>query len=258
MKKQILIFSCLFFTAVYTQAQEFKQKLANNSNSKIAIELDADNLKIEGHAGDEIIIRGGSTEPIPEQAKGLKPLYNSNVDNTGLGLSVTSEGGVWKIEKASRKSAKYTILIPNKASVMFTQINWQGSTIAINNVEGDLEVKTNNANMKLNNVTGPIVASSISGNFTAVFNNVNQSKPCAISLVSGEIDVTLPTATKASLSMKSITGEIYSDLDLNLKSGKDGLAKVGGGHNIAGNLNGGGVNLNLNTVSGNVYVRKQK
>ena len=258
MKKQILIFSCLFLTAIYTQAQEFKQKLANNSNSKIAIELDADNLKIEGHAGDEVIIRGGNTEPIPEQAKGLKPLYNTNVDNTGLGVAVNLEGGVLKIEKASRKSAKYTILIPNKASVMFTQTNWQGSVIAINNVEGDLEVKTNNANMKLANVTGPIVASSISGNFTAVFNNVNQSKPCAISLVSGEIDVTLPAATKASLSMKSITGEIYSDLDLNLKTGKDGLAKVGGGHNITANLNGGGVNLNLNTVSGNVYVRKQK
>lgn len=177
MKKHMFIFACLFLTAIYTQAQEYKHKLANNVSSKIAIELDADNLKIEGHAGDEVIIRGGSTEILPEQAKGLKALYNTNVDNTGIGLSVTSEGGILKIEKASRKSAKYTILIPNKASLIYTQINWQGSWIAINNVEGDLEMKTNNADMKLNNVTGPIVASSISGNFTAVFKNVNQSKP---------------------------------------------------------------------------------
>ncbi len=258
MKKHMFIFACLFLTALYTQAQEYKYKLANTGNSKIAIELEADNLKIEGHAGDEVIIRGGNTEPIPEQAKGLKPLYNTNVDNTGIGLSVTSEGGVLKIEKASRKSAKYTILVPNKANVMFTQLNWQGSWIAINNLEGDLEVKTNNADMKLNNVTGPIVASSISGNFTAVFKNLNQSKPCAISLVSGEIDVTLPTATKASILVKSVTGEVYSDLDLNLKPGKDGLPRVSGGHNIAGSLNGGGVNLNLNAVSGKIYLRKQK
>ncbi|UTA67688.1 DUF4097 family beta strand repeat-containing protein [Emticicia sp. 21SJ11W-3] len=258
MKKHMLIFACLFLTALYTQAQEYKHKLANNASSKIAIELDADNLKIEGHAGDEVIIRGGSTEILPEQAKGLKALYNTNVDNTGIGLSVTSEGGILKIEKASRKSAKYTILIPNKASLIYTQINWQGSWIAINNVEGDLEMKTNNADMKLNNVTGPIVASSISGNFTAVFKNVNQSKPCAISLVSGEIDLTLPSTTKASVLVKSVTGEVYSDLDMNLKPGKDGLPKVSGGHNIAGTLNGGGVNLNLNSVSGNIYLRKQK
>ncbi len=258
MKKNILIVACLLLTAVYTQAQEFKSKLANNKDSKIAIELDADNIKIEGHAGDEVIIKGGSTEPIPEQAKGLKPLYNTNIDNTGLGLAVNLEGGVLRIEKASRKASKYTILVPNKASIMFTQINFQGSTVTVNNIAGDLEIKTNNADIKLNDITGPIVANSISGKLTAVFSSLNQSTPSSISLISGELDITLPATAKATLSMKSISGEIYSDLDLNLKSGKDGMSRVGGGHNINGNLNGGGVNLQLNTISSNIYVRKSK
>jgi hypothetical protein len=257
MKKNILIAACLLLTAVYAQAQEFKSKLANNKDSKVAIELDADNIKIEGHAGDEVIIRGGSTEPIPEQAKGLKPLYNTNVDNTGLGVAVNLEGGVLRIEKASRKSAKYTILVPNKASIMFTQINFQGSAVSLSNIDGDLELKTNNADIKLNNVTGPIVANSISGKLTAVFSSLNQSTPSSISLISGDLDITLPAAAKATLTMKSITGEIYTDLDLNLKSGKDGMSRVGGGHNITGNLNGGGVNLQLNTISSNIYVRKK-
>jgi hypothetical protein len=258
MKKNILVVACLLLTAVYTQAQEFKSKLANTKDSKISIELDADNIKIEGHAGDEVIIRGGSTEPIPEQAKGLKPLYNTNVDNTGLGLAVNLEGGVLKIEKASRKSSKYTILVPNKANIKFTQINFQGSTVSINKIDGDLEIKTNNADIKLTDVTGPIVANSISGKLTAVFSALNQSTPSSISLISGEIDITLPATAKATLTMKSITGEIYSDIDLNLKSGKDGMSRVGGGHNINGNMNGGGVNLQLNTISSNIYVRKSK
>ncbi|RYU93346.1 DUF4097 family beta strand repeat-containing protein [Emticicia agri] len=257
MKKNILIVACILLTAVYTQAQEFKSKLANTKDSKVAIELDADNIKIEGHAGDEVIIRGGSTEPIPEQAKGLKPLYNTNVDNTGLGLAVNLEGGVLKIEKASRKSSKYTILVPNKASIMFTQINFQGSMVTVNNIEGDLEIKTNNSDIRLNNVTGPIVANSISGKLTAVFSSLNQATPSSISLISGELDITLPATAKATLSMKSISGEIYTDMDLNLKSGKDGMSRVGGGHNITGNLNGGGVNLQLNTISSNIYVRKK-
>lgn len=257
MKKNILIVTCLLLTAVYTQAQEFKSKLANTKDSKIAIELDADNIKIEGHAGDEVIIRGGSTDPIPEQAKGLKPLYNTNVDNTGLGLAVNLEGGILKIEKASRKSSKYTILVPNKASLKFTQINFQGSTVSLSNIDGDLEIKTNNADMKLNNVTGPIVANSISGKLTAVFSSLNQSTPSSISLISGELDITLPATAKTTLSMKSISGEIYTDLDLNLKSGKGGMSRVGGGHNITGNLNGGGVSLQLNTISSNIYVRKK-
>ncbi|MBA4853863.1 DUF4097 family beta strand repeat-containing protein [Emticicia sp. BO119] len=257
MKKNILIAACLLLTAVYTQAQEFKSKLANTKDSKIAIELDADNMKIEGYAGDEVIIRGGSTEPIPEQAKGLKPLYNTNIDNTGLGLAVNLESGVLRIEKASRKSSKYTIMVPNKASIMFTQINFQGSSVSFSKIDGDLEIKTNNADIKLNDVTGPIVANSISGKLTAVFSSLSQSTPSSISLISGELDITLPATSKATLVMKSISGEIYTDLDLNLKSGKDGISRVGGGHNITGNLNGGGVNLQLNTISSNIYVRKK-
>ncbi len=258
MKKNMFVLACLLLTAVYTQAQEFKTKLANTKDSKIAIELDGENLKIEGYAGDEVIIKGGGVEPIPEQAKGLKPLYNTNVDNTGLGVAVNVEGGVLKIEKASRKSAKYTIMVPNKASIMYTQVNWQGgSPVSFSNIDGDLEIKTNNSDIKLTNVTGPIVANSISGKLTAVFSSLNQSTPSSISLISGDLDITLPATTKATLSMKSISGEIYSDLDLNLKSGKDGMSRVGGGHNINGNLNGGGVNLQLNTISSNIYVRKK-
>ena len=258
MKKKMLLFAYLFLCLLYVQAQDFKYKLANSKEAKVSLELDADDIRIEGYNGDELLIKGGSNEPIPEQAKGLKPLYNSNVDNTGIGLAVNMEGGVLKIEKASRKSAKYTIRVPNKVSILFVQTNWQGSSITISNVESDLEVKTNNADIKLNNITGPVVASSISGNFTAVFGNLNQSKPCAVSLVSGEIDVTLPTSAKTTLQMKSVTGEIYSDLDLNLKGGKDSMPKVGGGHQVEGHLNGGGVSLKLNTVSSNIYVRKQK
>lgn len=258
MKKNMFLLACLLLTAVYTQAQDFKTKLANTKDSKISIELEGENLKVEGYAGDEVIIKGGSTEPIPEQAKGLKPLYNTNVDNTGLGLAVNVEGGVLKIEKASRKSSKYTIMVPNKASIMFTQINFQGSSVNFSNIDGDLEIKTNNADIKLNNITGPIVANSISGRLTAVFSGLNQSTPSSISLISGDLDITLPATAKATLSMKSISGEIYSDIDLNLKSGKDGMSRVGGGHNITGNMNGGGVNLQLNTISSNIYVRKAK
>jgi hypothetical protein len=258
MKKNMFVLACLLLTAVYTQAQDFKTKLANTKDSKIAIELEGENLKVEGYAGDEVIIKGGGVEPIPEQAKGLKPLYNTNVDNTGLGLAVNMEGGVLKIEKASRKSARYTIMVPNKASIMFTQINFQGSSVNFSNIDGDLEIKTNNADIKLNNITGPIVANSISGKLTAVFSGLNQSTPSSISLISGDLDITLPTTAKATLSMKSISGEIYSDIDLNLKSGKEGMSRVGGGHNITGNMNGGGVNLQLNTISSNIYVRKAK
>jgi hypothetical protein len=72
------------------------------------------------------------------------------------------------------------------------------------------------------------------------------------------VDVTLPGNTKANLKMKSITGEIYSDLDLSLGQSKGPMKRVGGGHTVEGSINGGGVEISLNTISSDIYLRKQK
>lgn len=239
-------------------AQEYKVKLPGGKDRKIIIEMDAGDLKIDGVDSDEIIFKGNGFEAPPEQAKGLKALYNTAVDNTGIGLSVTNQNGTLKVEKASRKHVNYAIKVPKNAAIFFEQTNWNRTNITISNVEGDLEIKTNNGKIELTNVTGPVVANSTAGDIKVVYSSLNQAKPSAISVISGAIDVTLPANAKANLNMRSITGEMYTDFDLGQKTSKEGLAKVGGGHTIDATANGGGVEIQLKTISSNIYLRKQK
>lgn len=239
-------------------AQEYKTKLANASNQKVIIQLDATSLKIEGYNGNELIIQTtAKPEAPPERAKGLRPLYNAAVDNTGLGLSVITEGGSVRIEKATRKSLPYTIRIPQKAAILYEQTNWNTGELTIQNVEGDLELRTNSGDINLINITGPVVANTISGEIKVVYSALNQSKPTAISTVSGAIDVTLPASAKSTLKLSSIQGEIYTDFDLGINK-KDGMNRVGSGHQINGSTNGGGVDLQFKTINSNIYIRKQK
>jgi hypothetical protein len=262
MKKVLLMSVGLFWCIATAQAQtpEFKTKLANSKDKKVTIEMADSDIKIEGHNSDEVIITASSGfEAPPERAKGLKPLYYNAVDNSGIGLAVTSEAGGIKIEKAMRKGVKYTIRLPRQVAVLYQQTNWQGGAgISVSNMDGDLEIRTNNANINLNNVTGPVVANSTSGDVKAVFSNVNQSKPTAMSSISGTLDVSLPAAVKSTLKLRSINGEMYTDFDLGMKSSKDGLSKVGGASNIEGTTNGGGVEIQLNTISSDIFIRKQK
>lgn len=258
MKRNILVGTLLLGCVGGVFAQEFKTKLANSKEQKIVIEMDAGNLKIEGYDGNEVIIKGNGFQAPPEQAKGLRPLYNSAIDNTGVGLSVTTQNNVLKIEKASRKNTNYEIRVPKKAAIFYEQANWHPADIYIKDVEGDLEIKTKNGKIELYDVTGPVVANSTSGDIKVVYSNVNQTKPSAISVISGFIDVTLPANTKANLSLRSITGEMYTDFDLGLKTSKEGMPRVGGGNNIDATTNGGGVEIKLNSISSNIYLRKQK
>lgn len=241
-------------------AQEYKTKLANSKDHKVTFEMAASEIKIEGYNGDEVVISTSSPmEALPERAKGLKPLYYAAVDNSGIGLSVTPENGGLKIEKATRKSMKYIVKLPRKVGVLYHEANWQGgANITITNMDGDLEVRTNGSNINLINVTGPIVANSTSGEVKIVYSSLSQEKPTAISTVAGTIDITLPASTKSNMKLRSITGEMYTDFDLGLKSSKDGLAKIGTGNNIEGTTNGGGVEMQINTISSEIYIRKQK
>ena len=260
MKKVLLasMMGLLCLGEVQAQTLEYKTKLGNTKDKKVIIEMAGASVKIEGHNSDEVIIQASSGSPAPpERAKGLKPLYQTGTDNTGIGLSVVAESGGLRIDKVTRKEVKYTIKLPSKVAVLYQEVNWQGGKITVGNMEGDLEIKTNGSDIALSNVTGPVVANTTSGNVNVVFSNLSQSKPTAISSISGEIDVSLPATAKSDMKLRSINVEMYTDFDLSTKTSRDGMARVGGGSNIEGTTNGGGVEVTLNTISSNIYIRKK-
>jgi hypothetical protein len=241
--------------------KEYRVKLPNTKEQKVLLLIDQANVKIEGYDGDEVILRAPGRSETPERAKGLRPIYYSAEDNSGLGLSVVKDGNTLKIVKASRHHGDFQIRVPRRVTIEYEQVNWMGGDLQITNHTGDLEIKTTIGNIDLKNVSGPVVASTTSGNINVVYATaVEQSKPSSISNISGLVDVTLPNGTKANLKLRSITGEIYSDLDLKMKGGTntEDLPRLGGGNTVEGTLNGGGVEINLNTISSDIFVRRQK
>ncbi len=148
--------------------------------------------------------------------------------------------------------------MPKKVAILFRQINWRNGAVTISNMDGDLEVRTTNSPITLKSVTGPVVANTTNGEVNVFFTNLSQEKPTSITTISGAVDVTLPANAKANMKLRSINGEMYTDFDLGLKSTKEGLSRVGGGNHIEGTANGGGVEIQLNTISSNIYIRKQK
>lgn len=237
-------------------AQDFKTRLPSKS-PRIVIDMQGNDVVVEGIEGDELIIKGAGYEEPPKRADGLRPMYNTAVDNTHLGLAVTQDGNVVRIARASRHPASYTIRVPRASAVHYVQAGWNGSgDVAVHNVSGDLEVSMTSGDIKLTNVAGPVVANTVSGDVTVHFAPLRQG-PSSISTVSGDVDVSLPPATKATMRMRSISGEVYTDFDMDLGAKQNDLQRVGG-QVVDGSINGGGNALSLKTVSGDIYVRKAK
>lgn len=259
--KNLLFFITLFLLPAFlfpVKAQEYTHTLANSSENAIELTISRGEVYIEGHDSDEVIIRNLDYQAPPERAQGLRALYNSAEDNTGIGLSVEEEEGVLKIVAASNNSGDYRLTVPTRLRLKIEELNWGGTDIELKNHRGEIEINSKSGDMKLQNITGPVIANSTSGDMEIVMDELSQMGPTSISLVSGFIDITLPADSQADLSLSSISGEIYTDLDIDLSGReKEGMMRVGGGRNIRGTLNGGGVEMKLKTISGDIYLRSR-
>jgi hypothetical protein len=71
--------------------------------------------------------------------------------------------------------------------------------------------------------------------------------------ISGFIDLAMAGNRKADLEMKTISGTLYTDLDINTASSENSLPVV-----VKHKLNNGGDQVNLETISGDIFVRKSK
>lgn len=81
------------------------------------------------------------------------------------------------------------------------------------------------------------------------------SEAVSAKTISGYVDMNWPKAKGATLAMKTITGEVYSDLSIDFKGKNEKHPTVG--YLLEGTLNGGGPTVRLESISNNVYLRRQ-
>ncbi len=97
----------------------------------------------------------------------------------------------------------------------------KGANLALETIAGNIELK---------DVEGPVKAKSISG----------------------FIDLGMETTMASNLYFKSVTGEIYTDFDIDLDKSSSAFNK-----RLTAALNGGGAAIDLETVSGDIFFRKK-
>lgn len=252
----ILLAPLLLFYTMATAQKEYKKSLTGITRIEISAET-----AIEIKKGNEaqLIIKEvckNCSEKEDPRAKGLKPVYSDGVDNSGLGMAINQEGEVLRIKdlKGYINRSPLTIVLPSTVALSLNCGNLGSATV--DGWSAELEVKTNIGAIQLRNVTGPVTASSSTGDIEVDFSSLNQQTPTSIISSTGAIDVSLPAATNAKVDMKAAVGGVFSNFDL-VKPREDGLKPIGGNTSIAANINNGGVKLSLTAGTGNIYLRKK-
>jgi len=77
----------------------------------------------------------------------------------------------------------------------------------------------------------------------------------SVNSISGFIDYAVPASMKARINLSTVTGDVYSDVKFDNKPSKE-MSWVGTKRDLT--LNSGTLPIKLETVSGNIYLRKSK
>lgn len=242
-------------------AKKFEIDVKNIEISKLELISLAGNVTIIANSSSKIVIEVRGLEPKPERAEGLKRVGAGGEDNTGVGLSYNKSENTYTFVGAISLSsdADYKISVPKSLKVYVALGMFNSGDLEITGLNSDIELDVKNSDIKLRDITGPTVISSLSGDIDAIFSKVNQSSPFSIKAISGDIDISLPTNTPANLELSSMSGGIYTDFAIEPeKKGDEDLPYIGGGYKVSTKINGGGVKILMRAISGNIYLRKKK
>lgn len=221
-------------------------------------------INVTEHDGKtiKVVATNFKKEKAPEKAKGLKQINANGEDNTGIGLEVNKTGEEISFHCIDHNGSgsTYQFSIPKGMSVKIDNNSpFVRGDVFVNGFSGDLEINTMNQDITMKNVTGPLTIKTMNGNINTVFKEVNQTAPVTITSMNSELDISLPANTPADISLSSMTGKIFSDFDIdfNQKEKENGLHYIGGGSQLKGKINGGGVKIMLKSMNDNIYLRKK-
>ena len=224
-------------------------------------------ISVKGYNGKDAIVEavGGSGRRRAERERsdGLR-----RIDTNATGLTVEESNNVITVgTRSPGENISLSIQVPFNTSLKLHAVN--GKEISVDQITGDVEIDCTNASATVTHVSGAAVVHSLNGNVLASFDKIAGDKPMSFSSLNGNIDVTLPSDTKARLRLKTDNGAVYSDFDIALdnsgrapvveenKSGK-GRYRVRFDRSMLGTINGGGPEFALTTFNGNIYIRKAK
>ncbi len=254
-------------------------------------------ITITGYSGREVRIKATasnpkalSTEDDPK-AKGLK-----RVAGTGFSVSTVRDENAVVITRPLNTRTTLDIQVPIATSVkiggapantetggildipgfVLNSVFNAGANpgrvlegdITVENISGELEIGTLDGDINLKNVSGAAVVSCLDGSITASFRAVPDNRPMAFSTIDGDVDVTIPERTRATISANNVDGGVYTDFELETitvgsrkeDKGPQGPGAIIGmiGNTVRGKINGGGADVSLKTIDGNIYIRRGK
>lgn len=176
----------------------------------VKVHLGRGDLVVEAADTQEVSVK---TEARPEPSKprkdGLRVISAASSfvfqeSNNVVTLDATTS-------KTGRSNASFHLTVPRSATLI-VQNAW-GGEIHCRGLAGDIEINSMQGRIRLDDVSGGIVASTMNGEIQARIRALQEGKPLSFTSMNGEVVVRVPTGTKANVRLRTQNGSVLTDFD---------------------------------------------
>jgi hypothetical protein len=225
-------------------------------------------VTVKGYEGKEVVVEARLRDRQDDHDRAGRYPGMKRLPMRSTGLVVEEQNNVVVIRTESwRAAADLVIQVPFGTSLELGCVN--DGNIVVDQVRGEIEAQNVNGAITLNKVSGTVLANTTNGDVTVSFARVEPGKAMSFATLNGNVELTLPRATKASLSLRiDHEGDIYSDFEIATRAapattdpgrrGKDGRFQLKVDRAVYGSINGGGPELSLKTFNGDIVLHEGK
>lgn len=141
---------------------------------------------------------------------------------------------------------EYTVMVPRKAQL--DEIKLVNGPLDIHGITGEVRASSVNGKTTADGLQGRVKLSAVNGRMEVQVDRLADS-PIELSSVNGGIELTLPSDAKAELEASTVSGGIDDDFGLRVRHHRYV------GHDLHGELGGGGTRIRLSNVNGHIEIR---
>jgi DUF4097 and DUF4098 domain-containing protein YvlB len=238
-----------------TVGQDFNRSYRVAAGGTVSVRNVSGDVEVVGHDGDQIVVNGYKEGRDRDQVE-VEDLSGAN----GVDIRVK-----YPRNCNCDASIRFVVQVPRSTRYAFNSISSASGNIKVTNVSGDIKVNTAsgdvlvsnvagevNANtasgeMRVREVAGTVSANSASGNVEVEIARLEGAESMKFSSASGDVNVRVPSGLDADVSMSTASGQIRTNLPIEVRE-----SKYGAGSKAQGRVGSGSRILRLSTASGNV------
>jgi hypothetical protein len=236
------------------ETERFEQTYPLNANGRVSVSNVNGSITVEAWDRNEVRLEAVKTADTKESLAEVQIRIDARPDSirieTDYGSWRRNDGSALKNKNHGRLEVQYRLQVPRGA--VLDGIETVNGSVTISNMTNSTRASAVNGSVKATNLRGTARISTVNGTTEVDFDTLASSGQILLETVNGKVLLTIPSDANATLRADTVNGQISNDFGLPVRKGEYV------GRDLYGRLGNGALNIKLNSVNGELAIRRKQ